>query len=215
MDRPVGYGADPKITATRPLPQPATAKVKPPVKQPAKIPVKAPAKTALPKTTTPQKTNGYVGSYHPSYVPPPEPQVLPAPNVDVDNHVEIPDNIESTTLSNLIERILGELQHGENAIFGEVSVLIRAFTDNAQVLHPGEKLKCVTAVSQSGTTCHALIATPKNDEREKSRWRTLVKGPGVAGSKGRAAVSRREAIEALLEDLEKKVGKELLDGGVS
>jgi len=34
---------------------------------------------------------------------------MPAPNVDVDNHVEIPDNIESTTLSNLIERILGEL----------------------------------------------------------------------------------------------------------
>jgi len=92
---------------------------------------------------------------------------------------------------------------------------MRAFADNAQVLHPGEKLKCVTAVSQSGTTYHALIATPKNDEREKSRWRTLVKGPGVAGSKGRTAVSRREAIEALLEDLEKKVRKELLDGGVS
>jgi len=72
-------------------------------------------------------------------------------------------------------------------------------------------MKCVTAVSPSGLTCHAIIATPKNDERETSKWRTLIKGPGAAGNKKHPAAGRRDAIAALLEDLEKKVGRELLD----
>jgi len=55
-----------------------------------------------------------------------------------------------------------------------------------------------------------MLVTPKNPDRETSRYRTLVKGPGVPGNKNQPASGRRSAVAALLEELERKVGKELL-----
>jgi len=69
--------------------------------------------TTAAATSTPPKVNGYAGGYQPTYTPPAEPQILPAPQVE--NHVEIPDFIDNTSLSDLIGRIMGKAHSLEAA----------------------------------------------------------------------------------------------------
>lgn len=71
-----------------------------------------------------------------------------------------------------------------------------------------------TAVSTVGTTCHALVMGPKNPESPTSRFKVLFRGPGVAGNRKHPAQGRRDALVACLEELEKKVGKEFIGGGI-
>lgn len=58
--------------------------------------------------------------------------------------------------------------------------------------------------------CHALIVAPKNEESAHSRYKVLLKGIGVAGDKKHPAAGRRSAVQALLEETERRIGKELL-----
>lgn len=89
-------------------------------------------------------------------------------------------------------------------------MLITAVADSASILSPGIPLKVTTALTPSGMLYYALVVTPKNAERETSRWRVEDKGPPVPTDKLGEALGRRRALEALLEQLERKVGKELL-----
>jgi hypothetical protein len=63
----------------------------------------------------------------------------------------------------------------------------------------------------SGLLYHALVLAPKNPERETSRWRVEIKGPGVPSKKGEEDAGRRLALEGLLDEVEKRVGKEMLE----
>lgn len=69
-----------------------------------------------------------------------------------------------------------------------------------------------TAVSTVGITCHALVLGPKNPDSPTSRFKVLFRGPGIVGNKKHPGQGRRDAIAALLEELEKKVGKEFMSG---
>ncbi|KAJ9663599.1 hypothetical protein H2201_005560 [Coniosporium apollinis] len=153
------------------------------------------------RTNATPNRNGYVPSYVPSYIPPPEPpKPPPAPNVEVENNIEIPEQI-----------------HVEAA-----SIMI--VPANAAVLFPGASVKVTTAFAPprrsvgsslifGGNVCHALLVAPKNEERPTSRYKLLMKGPGVSGIKARPAEQRRQAIAGMLEEVERRVGKELLRPG--
>jgi hypothetical protein len=52
--------------------------------------------------------------------------------------------------------------------------------------------------------------TPKNPERESSRWKAEVRGPAINIDKLGEAKGRRRALESLLEMVERRVGRELL-----
>ncbi|KAJ9645955.1 hypothetical protein H2199_002998 [Coniosporium tulheliwenetii] len=157
------------------------------------------------RTNATPNRNGYVPSYVPSYIPPPEPpKPPPAPNVEVENNIEIPEQIhvEAASMSDLVEQIIA----------------------NAAVLFPGASVKVTTAFAPprrsvgsslifGGNVCHALLVAPKNEERPTSRYKLLMKGPGVSGIKARPAEQRRQAIAGMLEEVERRVGKELLRPG--
>ncbi|KAK8214970.1 hypothetical protein BKA81DRAFT_355960 [Phyllosticta paracitricarpa] len=127
-------------------------------------------------------TNGYT----PKYIPPPEPAApLPAPKVD--NKINLPKYLEVTTMTDLVERI----------------------QESASIVFPATpRLRVSTALAPSGL-CHALVAAPKNGESKTSRYKLVLKGPGVPGSKDDPGKGRREALVALLEEVERRVGKEL------
>ncbi|KAK8191895.1 uncharacterized protein BKA78DRAFT_315362 [Phyllosticta capitalensis] len=135
-------------------------------------------------------TNGYT----PKYIPPPEPAApvsLPAPKVD--NKINLPKYLEVTTMTDLVERI----------------------QESASIVFPSTpRLRISTALAPTGL-CHALVAAPKNEESKTSRYKLVLKGPGVpaaAGPKDKdadPARARREALLALLEEVERRVGKEL------
>ncbi|KAF2103845.1 hypothetical protein NA57DRAFT_70053 [Rhizodiscina lignyota] len=146
----------------------------------------APPKSPVPGAGHHKNVSTSANGYSPKYTPPPEPTILPAPKVET--RVEVPAVLETTSLSDLVERIL----------------------DNASVLYPGEKVKCTTAVAASGVMVHAVVVAPKNPESQTSRFKVLYKGPGIAGDKKNPAKGRRDAIVACLEELERRVGKELL-----
>ncbi|KAK0661777.1 hypothetical protein DIS24_g2260 [Lasiodiplodia hormozganensis] len=135
---------------------------------------KAPANKAI---------NGYV----PAYQAPPEPPApLPAPKVE--NKIEVPETVQITTMTDLVERI----------------------QENASVLFPASpRLRVTTALAPSGLLCHAVVLGPKNEESKTSRYKLLLKGPGVPGVKHEPGRGRREALIGLLEELERKVGKEM------
>jgi hypothetical protein len=73
-------------------------------------------------------------------------------------------------------------------------------------------LKITTVLAPSGILYHALILSPKNPERETSRWKVELKGPGIPSEKNAGNAGRRRAMEALLDEVERKVGKEMLGG---
>lgn len=95
---------------------------------------------------------------------------------------------------------------------------------NAAVLFPGASVKVTTALAPprrsvgssltfGANVCHALLVAPKNEERATSRYKVLIKGPGVSGTKDHPAEGRRQAIARMLEEVERRVGKELLGPG--
>ncbi|KAK8160920.1 hypothetical protein BKA80DRAFT_255564 [Phyllosticta citrichinensis] len=137
-------------------------------------------------------TNGYT----PKYIPPPEPAApapLPAPKVE--NKINLPKYLEVTTMTDLVERIQAPAANGA--------------TESASIIFPAtQRLRVSTAVAPSGL-CHAVVAAPKNEESKASRYKLVLKGPGVIVSKDDPGKGRREALAALLEEVEKKVGKEL------
>lgn len=137
-----------------------------------------------PKAPANRPTNSYV----PAYQPPPEPPApMPAPKVE--NKIEVPQTMQVTTLTDLVERI----------------------QENASIIFPASpRLKVSTALAPSGLLCHAIVVGPKNEESKSSRYKVLVKGPGVAGTKSDPGRGRRAALMALLEEVEKRVGKEML-----
>jgi hypothetical protein len=83
-------------------------------------------------------------------------------------------------------------------------------TENASILYPGIPIKITTATSASGVSSHASVVTPKNVERETSRWKVEIRGPAINLDKLGEGQGRRRALEALLEMVERRVGKELL-----
>jgi hypothetical protein len=175
----------------------------PPAKKPGANP--KPSKNGIssrPVTPTPGKVgNGYV----PRYAPPAEPTILPAPNVE--NRIDIPHSMNVVTMEDLAHRITG--------IFNDLAILkyqcqSNVSTANASIMYPGIPIKVTTAITASGVAMHALVVTPKNTERETSRWKVEVKGPAINLDKLGENHGRRRALEALLETVEKRVGKELL-----
>lgn len=67
-----------------------------------------------------------------------------------------------------------------------------------------------TAVAPNGMLCHALLVAPKNPDRDTSRYKVVLKGPGVPGERNQPTKGRRSAVAALLEELERAIGKEFL-----
>lgn len=132
----------------------------------------------------PGPENGYTPSYTPD-----KDAIIPS-STNVENRIDIPSTLTTVSLSDLTQRII----------------------DNASVLHPGVPLKVVTAKA-AGSVCsyNALVASPKNPDRSTSRWQVEVKGPVVNMSRNHEEEARRQAMEVLLEDLERKVAKELLE----
>ncbi|KAL0260626.1 hypothetical protein SLS55_004316 [Diplodia seriata] len=137
--------------------------------------MKAPAQRA---------TNSYV----PSYQAPPE-APAPPPATTVENKIEVPETVQITTMTDLVERI----------------------QENASVLFPSSpRLRVTTALAPSGLLCHAVVLGPKNEDSKTSRYKVLLKGPGVPGVKAEPGRGRREALIGLLEDLERRIGREML-----
>ncbi|EKG16662.1 hypothetical protein MPH_06116 [Macrophomina phaseolina MS6] len=132
-------------------------------------------------------TNRVTNNYGPAYQPPPEPPApMPAPKVE--NKIEVPATMNVTTMTDLVDRI----------------------QENASILFPASpRLKVSTALAPSGLLCHAIVVGPKNEESKTSRYKVLLKGPGVSGVKNDPGRGRREALVGLLEELEKRVGKEM------
>ena len=58
--------------------------------------------------------------------------------------------------------------------------------------------------------CHAAVVAPKNAESPTSRYKVLHKGQGILSDKKHPFKGRKEALVALLEDMERKAGRELL-----
>lgn len=137
-----------------------------------------------PKAPANRATNSYV----PSYQAPPEPPApLPAPKVE--NKIEVPATMNVTTMTDLVDRI----------------------QENASILFPASpRLKVSTALAPSGLLCHGIVVGPKNEESKTSRYKVLLKGPGVPGVKSEPGRGRREALVGLLEEVERRVGKEML-----
>ena len=81
------------------------------------------------------------------------------------------------------------------------------------MLFPGTRLAVTTAAVPNGNANFAILCAPKNEERATSRYKVLVKGPTALGPKGEPG-DRREALVGLLEELEKRVYKEMLAPGV-
>ncbi|KAF2083554.1 hypothetical protein K490DRAFT_69714 [Saccharata proteae CBS 121410] len=141
-------------------------------------------------------------SYVPNHAPPPSPAapaIIPAPNVE--NKIQLPGTMQVTTLTDLVSRI----------------------QENTTVLYPAiPRLRVTTALAPQSAAFgapkrgqlvyHALVLAPKNEERETSRYGVLIKGPGVVAG-GRGSGERREALMGLLEEVERRVGKEMLGGG--
>ncbi|KAK8163275.1 hypothetical protein BC567DRAFT_233142 [Phyllosticta citribraziliensis] len=130
-------------------------------------------------------SNGYT----PKYIPPPEPAAAPAPlpAPKVENKIHLPKYLDVTTMTDLVERI----------------------QESASIIFPAtQRLRVSTAVAPSGL-CHAVVAAPKNEESKASRYKLVLKGPGVIVSKDDPGKGRREALAALLEEVERRVGKEL------
>lgn len=84
-------------------------------------------------------------------------------------------------------------------------------SDNASIIFPSTpRLRVTTALNPSGLLCHALVVGPKNDDSKTSRFKMLLKGPGVPGVKAEPGRGRRHALIGLLEEVERRVGKEML-----
>lgn len=128
---------------------------------------------------------GPENGYTPAYIPEKE-EAFPITNVE--NKIDVPSNFNTESLADLSQRIV----------------------DNASILHPGVPLKLVTAkAAGAGCSYNALVASPKNPERTTSRWQVEVKGPVVNMARGHEGECRRQAMEVLLQELERKVAKEL------
>lgn len=146
-----------------------------------------PVNAAAKKSGLAVRKPGPESGYTPSYTA--EKEATPA-TANVENRVDIPSSLTTVSMSDLTQRII----------------------DNASILHPGLPLKVVTAkAAGSGCSYNALVASPKNPERSTSRWQVEVKGPVVNMSRNHEEEARRQAMETLLEDLERKVAKELLE----